>query len=140
MKEQIEQLQAQLADLQKKFEASETARQAAEQKVAEAEKAQRVAAAQASIANLLKESKLPEPAAKKLAKQFETAETVEGVAEAIKEEQEYIKSVTPGKGVQNMGESNREEETRTVKPEDMEAAFKALGLSEVQAKLAAASR
>lgn len=112
--------------------------------ILEAEKTVAVkAAAQASISNLLTESKLPALAQAKLKKQFEASTSIEGVAEAILAEVEYLAAVAPTATVakKNGAEENASESSDPVKTKtNLTEAFKLIGLDEASAKIAATGR
>lgn len=103
---------------------------------AAAAKAGRVAEAQPKIAAAIKEANLPEPAAARLTKQFISAETIDGVKEAITAEQEYLKAVKAPAKVTNLGGGGNDQQ-ESVKPEEIVASFMRLGMTEAQAKDAA---
>lgn len=74
-------------------------------KIAESENKAKKAEAQTAIGKLVQEAKLPKASKDRLVKQYAEVTSVDGVAEAIKAEAEYVKSLTGGKVV-NMGEAD----------------------------------
>src|SRR5690606_41579751 len=80
---------------------------------------------------------LPEPIVKRIRERFKDAETIEGIAEAIKEEQDYLRELSGSGIVTGLGESEKEEgEGGGI---DLSESFKAFGLSDDAAKVAARS-
>lgn len=71
--------------------------------VTEAEKAQKVATAQATIKEAVAKATLPEPAKAKLIERFAQADTAEGIEEAIKGEVAYISEITEAGKPKGMG-------------------------------------
>lgn len=114
-------------------------------KMEESEKAARKAVASADLTKLLTEAKLPEIATKRIKAQFAEAEKVDGMKEAISGEAEYIKSlgVTPkhngSADNSNSGAGISEADKKKNFDEAVEG-YKRLGLTEEQAKHAAASK
>jgi hypothetical protein len=143
MEKTVAQLQTELAESNRK-------NTELEKRITESEKASKKKDAAAELGKLLTESKLPEKAQARIRDRFKEAEDVTGMAEAIKEEREYIASVAPapaGKGVKNLGESDQTATTEVVEAEkekanvaSLEKSFRNLGLSEAEAKIAAAGR
>jgi hypothetical protein len=116
---------------------------AATAKIAALEAAGRKKDAAVQLATMISESKLPEVSAKRIQKVFATAENVEGMKEAIAEELEYVKSFgTPaikknnGSAENGNNDASIESENKDKKPNLVES-FRALGLSEAEAKIAA---
>jgi hypothetical protein len=91
------------------------------------------------LAELLTESKLPEAAKKRLQERFKDATSDEDMKEAIGEEREYIKSLGGKAEVKNLGEAHRATENVDHKATLIEG-FKNMGMTEEQAKIAAAGR
>lgn len=101
------------------------------------------------LATLCETAKLPEAARTRLAEQFKEADKTEGMQAAVESMVSFIKSVAPGAAtttpskeaakVIGMGSDvNLEEGTeKPVKTEDIEKAFRNLGLNESEAKIAA---
>jgi hypothetical protein len=112
--------------------------------VTEAQGKEKKATAAAELSKLLKESKpqLPEKAQERIKTRFKEAEDTKGMAEAIKEEGEYIASIT-GKTstVKNLGESHQGEAdvTEEEQKKSLVASFRKMGLSEAEAEIAASS-
>jgi hypothetical protein len=131
-------LQEQLTEAQAALTAKSAELVAAQAKLTEATTAQAAAeklAAQAEIAKLLTESKLPAQAQERLKTQFAEAIKLDGVAEAITKEAEYIKSL----GVVTKKNGAEQNEAAAGKV-DLNESFRALGLSEAEAKIAASAR
>jgi hypothetical protein len=115
-------------------------KKAADLKVAESEKTAKKAAASTELTKLLTESKLPTIAQDRLKKQFEAAESTDGMAAAITAEKEYLKSIGAGKGIKNLGEADNggeEDDPAAAKDVKLSESFAMLGLDEKQAKIAA---
>lgn len=108
------------------------------QKLEESAKAANVQAAKTELARLLTESKLPEPAQKRLQKQFEAAEAVTGMKEAVDAEAEYIKSLGPIRSKHNGAGDNHNEvgesDPKKAK-ESLIESLKANGMSEKEAQI-----
>lgn len=124
---QIGTLTKENADLKTKFEEAQTA--AAKATVA------------VELTKQLTESKLPEVSQARIRKQFAEAVKTDGIAAAIKEEAEYVKSlganVTTKKNLGAGDNGTTRESDQTQKP-NLEEAFKLMpGMSEKDAKLAA---
>lgn len=114
-------------------------------KVQESEKTAAKATVAAELTKLMTESKLPEVSQARIRKQFAEAVKTEGIAAAIKEEQDYLKQVgASAKPVtpKNLGAADNgtaQESDANAKKPNLEEAFKLLpGMSEKDAKLAAA--
>jgi len=100
--------------------------------ISEAEKAKTKADAQASIKEAVDKAEgLPDAAKEKLLERFKDAETADGVTEAIQSEKDYIAKLSESSKVKNMGPSKADPEV------DLTESFKALGLSDVEAEIAA---
>lgn len=87
------------------------------------------------LASLLKESKLPEAAQKKLQERFKDATSDEDFSEAITEEREYVKTIAGPTKVRNLGESGEVNHKA-----NLVESFMGMGMTEEQAKVAAAGR
>jgi hypothetical protein len=154
---EVEQLQEQLAEkeaeIQRLTEAADTEEiekvktelkgvqdnlKKAEEKVAESEKATKIAKAKEHLDGLLKESKLPDVAKDKLRKQFKDSEGTDGMKEAIEDEVKYLAKVAPGK-VRDLGESKGSGDYEPDMKKRTER-FQKMGLSETEAKVAAEGR
>jgi hypothetical protein len=129
----VEALTKENADLKTKFE--------------EAQKASAKATVSAELTKQLTESKLPAISQERIRKQFAEAVKVDGIAEAIKAEQDYVKQLGGARTAapKNLGAADngtvRESETHTAEENKaaLEEAFKLMpGMSEKDAKLAAA--
>jgi hypothetical protein len=116
-----------------------------ETKVTESEAATKKATAAAKLKELLEASKLPEKAKERLTAQFKEAVTVDGMEAAIQSEKDYIASLgtstAPKTKVTNLGKETNESDggDKDKKPNLVES-FMGLGLTEAQAKVAAAGR
>lgn len=77
-------------------------------KLKESVTAQAIAVATASLNTMITEAKLPEVAAVRLRKQFEKAEKIDGMKEAVAAESDYIKSLKESVPVRkNLGADSR---------------------------------
>jgi hypothetical protein len=133
---QLQEANTQLATLTKENTELKT-------KFEEAQKASAKATVAAELTKQLSESKLPTISQDRIRKQFAEAAKADGIAEAIKEEQEYVKQLggTRAAAPKNLGAAangnTREADTGNQKP-NLEEAFALMpGLSEKEAKLAA---
>ncbi len=110
-------------------------------KFTEAQKATAKATVAAEIIKQLSESKLPEVSQARIRKQFAEAEKVDGIREAITEEQEYVKQLGAHKSnPKKLGaaENGTTRESEEVKKPNLEEAFALLpGMSKADAKVAA---
>lgn len=114
------------------------AHKATQKKLEEAENATKKVTAAAELTKLLKESKLPEKAQDKLRTQFKEAIAVDGMKEAVEAEKEYVKSLTGGSGVRNMGATESVTgERQPIAKEKIKESFMKHGLSEKEAAIAA---
>lgn len=117
------------------------AKKVSDEAAKEAAKTVKVATATASLATMLTESKLPEIAVKRIKKQFEGAEDDKGFKEAIAEEVEYIKSITPVK--RNNGADDNADLTEVEKAKaktDFDSCvegFMSMGFTKEEAEIAA---
>ncbi len=101
---------------------------------------QQKATAAVKLAEMLKESKLPEPAQKKLTERFKDAISDEDFQEAITEERAYLKSVGGKTEVRNLGEGHNRTSDNVDHKLNLIEGFKNMGMTEEQAKIAAAGR
>lgn len=134
VEQQLSESQTQLATLTKENTELKT-------KFTAAEKATAKATVSAELTKQLSESKLPEISQARIRKQFAEAEKVDGIKEAITEEQDYVKklggarSTTKNLGAAANGTTKEGEE---VKKPNLEEAFALLpGMSKDDAKVAA---
>lgn len=117
---------------------AQTALTVATTKIATMEKAAKQQTAAAELTKLLTESKLPAVAVDRLKKQFEGADKVEGMVEAIAAEAEYIKTLSP-----IVKHNGAEDNKTTVEADELKRksnlveSYRSLGLPEDQAKIAA---
>jgi hypothetical protein len=135
LEQQLQESNAALAAEKEKSAALET-------KVTESETTAKKATAAAKLKELLEAAKLPKPAHDRVAAQFKEAVTVDGMETAIQSEKDYIASLggsaAPVTKVKNMG-SSEEADATPAKPNLVES-FQAMGMTEAQAKIAAAGR
>jgi hypothetical protein len=132
---QLQEAQAQIGTLTKENTDLKT-------KFEEAQKTAAKATIAAELNKLLTESKLPEVSQARIRKQFAEAVKIDGVADAIKEEQAYVKSLGGARQTaKNLGSADngtaRESDTSDQKPNLEEAFLLMPGMSKEDAKLAA---
>jgi len=72
-------------------------------KIAEAEKAQRIAEAKSTIDEAIGKAELPNPARERLVEKFKEAESADGVEEAIQTEKDYVSAVLEEGKVKHLG-------------------------------------
>jgi hypothetical protein len=140
LEQQLQEANAALAAEKEKSAALET-------KVSESESTAKKATAAAKLKELLEAAKLPKPAADRIASQFKEAVTIDGMEAAIQAEKDYIAAIAPAAGggstkVTNMGKKTNEndESDKDAKKPNLVESFQAFGLTEAQAKIAAAGR
>ncbi len=144
-KDKMKTLEQQLQEANSQLAAAKDAQKAAETKLQESEKVSKKAAAQGELTKLLSESKLPEPAQKRIRENFAEALSVDGMKEKIEFEREYIKSFAGSTQVRNLGKKdNGTELSESSDKTDPRTSFKeslmAAGFSEKDAEIAAAGR
>lgn len=118
---------------------------AEKEKIATMESAAKKAVVKAELSKLVAEAKLPTIAVTRIEKQFENAEVIDGIKEAVTAEAEYIKSLgTPAIEKHNGTEDNGTvtatpltEAERIEKRKDAIKGYRALGLNEAEATKAA---
>ena len=98
LEEQVKTLEGQVTTLTTERDVLKTA-------AMEAEKAKLTAEAQATIKEAVEKALLPEASKKVLIKRFATAETADGIAEAITSEIDYIATLAEAGKVKGMGPS-----------------------------------
>jgi len=108
---------------EKKFKALEKENETLKAQIAEAEVKEQKATAAQKLAEMLKESKLPEAAQKRLQAQFKDATSDEDFKEAIDGEKEYIKSIGGKSEVRSLGESNNRQGVDDNPAKKMKEAF-----------------
>ncbi|MFA5558613.1 MAG: ChaB family protein [Methanofastidiosum sp.] len=124
---QLDELKEKITELEKQIGNITAERDVLKAKIAEAEKAQRVAETKAKLDEALLKSELPEPAKSRIMEKFQNAESAEGIEEAIKAEADYIAKITEAGKVRNMGETkipdkgNLKESFRKMHPDWTEA-------------------
>ena len=124
---QLDELKEKITELEKQIGNITAERDVLKAKIAEAEKAQRVAETKAKLDEALLKSELPEPAKSRIMEIFQNAESAEGIEEAIKAEADYIAKITEAGKVRNMGETkipdkgNLKESFRKMHPDWTEA-------------------
>jgi len=122
----------------KKFKALQTENAKLVKENEELKEGQQKRDAASKLTEMLKASKLPEAAQKRLQERFKDAVSDEDFADAISEEREYVKTIAgPKGGVRNLGEGSAENADHQ---KDVVESFVAMGLTEDQAKIAAAGR
>lgn len=136
----VKSLETQLQEANTQLAAEKKRADEATAKVQESEKTAKKATATAELTKLLTESKLPEFAQKRIREQFKEAIEVAGMKEAIDAWKEDLKANGGPTLVKNLGR----EQNGSVQESDSKAvlveSFKAAGLTEEQAKIAAAGR
>ncbi len=127
----------QVKQLQEQIDALTAERDSLKEQAETAEKEKRIAEAQAAIDEAIGKSTLPEASKARLKAQFTGKESVDGVMEAIKAEEDYVAAVRESGKVRGMGATS-------VDPEEAKAAlveaFKRGGMTDEQAKIAARGR
>ena len=132
-----QELEGKIVELEKQISTLTTERDAAQAKIAEAEKAQKVAEAKVVIDEAISKSELPEAAKVKLAEKFAGAESADGIAEAVKAEQDYVNALKESAKVVNMPAVKVDTAaTKTA----LKESFMRLGMSEEAAEQAANAR
>jgi len=104
----------------------------------EAGKKQRIAEARVVIDDGIGKAELPEAAKSRLLKGFTGRESAEGLTEAIKEEADYVASLTEKGKVKGMG--GKTEVTTEDSHKALVEAFKRAGLDDKGAEIAASGR
>jgi hypothetical protein len=142
-KEQMKSLEQQLQESNAQLAAKTKELTEANTKLAESEKTAKKAAASAELTKLLSESKLPEPAQKRIQKQFAEALSTDGMKEAIDDMKELTKTLSSGSGVKHMGagaNGTQESDGGSNNADHQKLlveAYQSAGMSEKEAKLAA---
>jgi len=130
----MEDLEEQIKNLTESLEKIKNENTDLKAQIAESENQAKIAEVKAEINKLITESELPDVSKNRLEKLWEGKESSEGLTEMIQEEKSYIESLNiveskPAK-VENLG--------KTAKPKvNLVESFKAMGLSDEEAKLAA---
>lgn len=138
LEQQLQEANANLAASNTNLATEREAHKATQTKLEAAESTSKKATAAAELTKLLKESKLPEKAQDKLHTQFKEATSVDGMKEAVEAEKEYVKSLTGGSGVRNMGATESVSgERQPIAKEKIKESFMKHGLSEKEAAIAA---
>jgi cation transport regulator len=96
-------LEAKVKELESSVESLTTENTDLKTKISEAEKAQAKANAQATIKEAIEKAELPAAAKDMLLKRFETAESADGITEAIKAEADYIAKLSESGKVKDLG-------------------------------------
>jgi hypothetical protein len=112
-------------------------------KVEESAKTAKKATVQAELTKMLTESKLPEVSQKRIQEMYKDAVEITGVKESIAAESEYVKSLGGTAQVKNLGSKQNGSggtETANESRQSLVESFKAAGMTEDQAKIAAAGR
>ena len=143
MAKTIEELQAEVRDRDKALEeqkkatgTAEKERDEASKKVAASEKAEKIAKTKAAVEEALthKDCKLPDPTKARIRKAFDAAESADGLKERIEAETKYLKEVAAPSRPGGVGPAAGDKKPNLVE------AFQRRGLTEEQAKIAAAGR
>jgi hypothetical protein len=128
-------LEASTKVLESERDALKTERDGLALKIQEAERGALVAKAQGEISALVKESKLPEAAQKRLAEQFKDADKIDGVKEAVEAERAYIDSLRdPGHVRECGGGSGGSEDDGKVLRESFVDSYMARGKTKEEAE------
>lgn len=107
----------------------------------EAVKEKAKAEAQALIKEAVGKAELPEAAKEKLLERFKDATSDEGLADAITEESDYVKTLVGAGKVKGLGgHEETTEEAREATQKRLEESFVRSGMPEEEAKIAAAGR
>jgi hypothetical protein len=118
--------------------------EAAEAKLKEAETAGAVEESKAQVQKELSEAlskvALPEVVKERIQSRFKDATSTDGMAEAIREEADYLKKMSGAGVVVDMGESDDEKPKPAATKDALTEAFKGLGLSDEGAAVALAGR
>jgi hypothetical protein len=110
-------------------------------KVQESEKVAKKATAQAELTKMLTESKLPEVSQTRIREMYKDASEITGMKESVAAEAEYVKSLSGTAHVKGLGsKQNGGTDTATESRQTLIESFKSAGLTDEQAKLAAAGR
>ncbi len=135
-------LETQLQEATANLAVERQARTTAETKLAEADKTAKKAAAQTELTKMLAESKLPEPAQKRIRENFSEALVVDGMKEKIDAEKEYIRSFSGSAKVIGLGTGHNGTVSESAKDSRsvLKESFVAAGMSEKDAEIAAAGR
>jgi len=118
----------------------------ANKKISDSEKVASRAKVAVELEKMLGESKLPKVSQERIKKHFAEAEKVDGMKEAISDEQAYLKTlnvVVKHSGVRDNGKKEDEVEEgdrKEFKVSDLEEAFMPLGLTKEEAKIAASGK
>jgi len=138
LRQQLEEANRARTEAEQRAQEAEQKAKEAEQKASDAELREAKRKVQEELEEALSSVTLPEPIVKRIRERFKDAETIEGIAEAIKEEQDYLRELSGSGVVTGLGESEKEEgEGGGI---DLSESFKAFGLSDDAAKVAAAGR
>jgi len=101
-------------------------------KITEAERAQRIAEAKSKIDEAISKAELPEPSKARLLEHFKSAETADGVTEAIKAELDYIAALKEAGKVKGLGSTSEP----NVAKDQLKESFKRLGMTDKEAEIA----
>ena len=114
LEDRVKELEGQNATLTTDNTTLTTEKSELQTKIDEADKAKAKAEAQATIKEAVDKAELPEAAKKRLTERFESADTADGITEAIQAESDYIKELTEAKVV-NLGPSHEKKEEEVTK-------------------------
>ncbi len=133
VKQKVE-LEERVKELETNIESLTTERDELKVKITEAEKAQRIAEAQAVIKEAVDKAELPNAAKERISERFKDAESVEGIEEAIQSEKDYIAKLAESGKVRNLGGSQPDSEADH---KALVESFKRTGMTEAMAEIAA---
>ena len=127
LEEKVKELEGQVAGLT-------TERDGLKEAADKAEKDKVIAEAQASIKEAVDKAELPDIAKERVIEKFKSAESADGVAEAIQAEKDYIAKLSESSTVKGMGSPKVDPKASY---EKLVEGFKALGMSDTEAEIAA---
>lgn len=134
----VEELKKQITELQAKIESLTKERDTLLAAESERAKTEAKNAAQAAIKEAVEKSGLPEVTKTRLIARFATAETADGIEEAISDEKTYLDTIMESGKPKNLG-GNITKDEKTASEEELTESFKGF-LPEEQAKIAARGR
>jgi hypothetical protein len=139
---EMKSLEQQLQESNQQLAAEKKRADEATAKVQESEKVAKKATAQAELTKMLTESKLPEVSQTRIREMYKDAVEVTGMKESVAAEAEYVKSLSGTAQVKGLGSKQNGGGTDTASEsrQTLIESFKSAGLTEDQAKLAAAGR
>lgn len=105
----MEELEKQIAELKEQLERATADKAELEQKIAEADSAQKKTVVDAKVSTALNESKLPDVAKERIRKQFKDAVSDDGLVEAIESERLYVASIAEAGKPRDMGHTQNDD-------------------------------